>query len=244
VTTSESSDTAPLVDLERRINIRFRDRELLRLALCHTSYVNERPDDAPGSNERLEFLGDAIVGVVMADWLYRALPNHSEGDLTVIRSTLVREETLARWASEIDLGEHLLLGRGEIRGGGRVRPALLARAFEALIGAIYLEHGDKAVRTFLLPFFEREMRERALDALVVDAKSRLQQLSQVVFNTVPRYRVIRMGGLEHAPIFTCAVLIKPDLEFQGSGRTKRLAEQEAATLALNTVEEFREARTL
>lgn len=217
---------------------------MLRNALCHTSYVNERPEDAPSSNERLEFLGDAVLGAVMADWLYRALPDHSEGDLTVMRSSLVREETLAKWSREIDLGAHLLLGRGEVRGGGRDRSALLARSFEALLGAIYLEKGEKGVRTFLWPFFEREMGERSPDTPVVDAKSRLQHLSQVAFSSVPRYSVVTMGGPVHEPIFTCEVEVKPGLAFRGSGRTKRIAEQAAATTAIESVPELREVESL
>jgi ribonuclease-3 len=202
------------------------------MALSHTSFVNERPGESPGSNERLEFLGDAIVGAVISDWLYRSNPHVSEGDLTVIRSTLVREETLARWARDIDLGSHLLLGRGEALGGGRARSTLLARAFEALVGAIFLEKGDKAVRKFLRPFFESEATSRSNEQPLLDAKSRLQHLSQVQFNSVPRYKVVSMGGPEHEPVFTCEVLILPELRFQGAGKTKRLAEQEAASLAI------------
>jgi ribonuclease-3 len=232
VTIADPTEPRPLSALERRIKLRFRDRDVLRLALSHTSFVNERPGDSPGSNERLEFLGDAIVGAVISDWLYRSHPDVSEGDLTVIRSTLVREETLARWAREIDLGAHLLLGRGEALGGGRGRSTLLARAFEALVGAIFLEKGDKAVRRFLWPFFESEMASRSTEAPLLDAKSRLQHLSQVQFNRVPRYKVVSMGGPEHEPIFTCEVFILPELTFWGTGRTKRLAEQDAARLAM------------
>jgi ribonuclease-3 len=232
VTTADPTETQSISALERRIKLRFRDRDVLRLALSHTSFVNERPGESAGSNERLEFLGDAIVGAVISDWLYRSHPDISEGDLTVIRSTLVREETLARWAREIDLGSHLLLGRGEALGGGRGRSTLLSRAFEALVGAIFLEKGDRAVRKFLWPFFESEMASHSAEQPLLDSKSRLQHLSQVQFNRVPRYRVVGMGGPEHEPIFTCEVFILPELTFLGNGRTKRLAEQDAARLAI------------
>ena len=235
MTASDPTETPPLSALERRIKVRFRDRDLLRLALSHTSYLNERPDEAHGSNERLEFLGDAIVGAVISDWLYHSHPDQSEGDLTVIRSTLVREATLARWAREIDLGAYLLLGRGEALGGGRTRSTLLARAFEALVGAIYLEKGDKAVRNFLWQFFESEMASRSPVSPLLDAKSRLQHLSQVRFGRVPRYKVVSMGGPEHEPLFTCEVQISPELTFRGTGRTKRLAEQDAANLAISSI---------
>ena len=232
---SDPTEPSSLSTLEGRIKVRFRDKDLLRLALTHTSYVNERPSDVSGSNERLEFLGDAIVGAVISDWLYRAHPEQSEGDLTVLRSTLVREATLARWAQQIDLGAHLLLGRGEDIGGGRSRPTLLARAFEALVGAIFLEKGDKAVRAFLSQFFESEIASRETERPLIDPKSRLQQLSQVRFSRVPRYKVLTMGGPEHQPVFTCEVHILPELVFQGTGRTKRLAEQSAADNAIASI---------
>ncbi|MFN0074757.1 MAG: ribonuclease III [Chloroflexota bacterium] len=237
MTSSDPTATPTLAVLEHRINVSFRDAALLRQALCHTSYLNERPGDVPGSNERLEFLGDAILGAIMADWLYRSLPEHSEGDLTVIRSTLVREETLAIWAKQIDLGAHLLLGRGEVLGGGRTRSTLLARAFEALVGAIFLEQGDRAVRDFLWGFFNQEMEQRKLETSLLDAKSRLQHLCQVRFSKVPNYTVVDMGGREHEPVFTCEVFISADLRFQGTGRTKRLAEQDAANRAIVVIQQ-------
>lgn len=237
MTAAEFPPTPSLASLERRIGLRFKDRSILEQALCHTSYVNERPDDTPGSNERLEFLGDAIIGACVAGWLYRDLPDSTEGDLTVIRSALVREETLARWAREIDLGAHLRLGRGEEASGGRSRPALLSRVFEALVGAIFLDKGEKGARRFLIPFVERELESREPSRSLVDPKSRLQHLSQARFGSVPRYRIVEMGGLEHEPTFTAEVTLEADLAFQGTGRSKRLAEQAAATMAIAAISE-------
>src|SRR3984893_5214357 len=136
--------------LEQTLGYSFRDPLLLQAALIHTSYVNERPGRGLESNERLEFLGDAVLGVVVAHRLYELRPESPEGELTVLRAWLVRQSTLARWARQLALGPHLLLGRGEARGGGRERPALLSRGFEALIGSIYLDGGLGAARAVVL----------------------------------------------------------------------------------------------
>src|SRR5437879_9460765 len=140
--------------LSGTLDYTFRDLSLLQAALIHTSYVNERPGRGLESNERLEFLGDAVLGVVVAHRLYELRPESAEGELTVLRAWLVRQSTLARWARQMGLGPHLLLGRGEARGGGRDRPALLSRGFEALIGSIYLDGGVNAAIQALLPFVE------------------------------------------------------------------------------------------
>src|SRR5438034_3532693 len=143
--------------LHRTLGYAFREPALLQSALIHTSYVNERPGKGLESNERLEFLGDAVLGVIVAHRLYEVRPESAEGELTVLRAWLVRQSTLARWARQVALGPHLLLGRGEARGGGRDRPALLSRGFEAVIGAIYLDGGMDAARDVLLPFVDQEV---------------------------------------------------------------------------------------
>src|SRR5690348_7856953 len=135
----DTSSAAPT--LSRTLGYSFNDPSLLLAALIHTSYVNERPGRGLESNERLEFLGDAVLGVLVAHRLYELRPESPEGELTVLRAWLVRQSTLARWARQIGLGPHLLLGRGEARGGGRDRPALLARGYEAVVGAVYLDGG-------------------------------------------------------------------------------------------------------
>src|SRR6266581_8704993 len=133
----ESSSVMPVLD--RTLGYSLRDPTLLQAALIHTSYVNERPGRGLESNERLEFLGDAVLGIVVAHRLFEIRPDSAEGELTVLRAWLVRQSTLARWARQIGIGQYLLLGRGEARGGGRDRPALLSRGFEAVIGSIYLD---------------------------------------------------------------------------------------------------------
>src|SRR5215831_14125274 len=149
----ETSSAVPT--LSRTLKYSFRDSSLLQSALVHTSYVNERPGRGLESNERLEFLGDAVLGVIVAHRLYALRPESPEGELTVLRAWLVRQSTLARWARQLSLGPQLLLGRGEARGGGRDRPALLSRGFEAVIGAIYLDGGLEAARSALLPLVDQ-----------------------------------------------------------------------------------------
>src|SRR5256885_16143089 len=147
---AESSPSAQSV-LHRTLGYTFRDESLLQAALIHTSYVNERPGRGLEANERLEFLGDAVLGVVVAHRLYELRPESPEGELTVLRAWLVRQSTLARWARQLGLGPHLQLGRGEARGGGRERPALLSRGVEAVIGAGYLHGGLAAAATGVVP---------------------------------------------------------------------------------------------
>jgi ribonuclease III len=214
----------------------FRDPALLQSALIHTSYVNERPGRGLESNERLEFLGDAVLGVVAAHCLYELRPESAEGELTVLRAWLVRQSTLARWARQVALGPHLLLGRGEARGGGRDRPALLARGFEAVIGAIYLDGGLDAARQVLLPLIGQEIQSGFSPQRVVDAKSRLQQITQARFETTPVYSLVDHTGPGHAPIFVVEVRAGPEVNARGSGHSKRAAQQAAAHAALQMLD--------
>ena len=222
--------------LSRTLNYSFNDEALLQSALVHTSYVNERPGRELESNERLEFLGDAVLGVVVAHRLYEVRPESPEGELTVLRAWLVRQSTLARWARHISLGTHLLLGRGEARGGGRERPALLSRGFEALIGAIYLDGGLEAARRVLLPFVDYELRTGFSPQRVVDAKSRLQQVTQARFESTPIYSLVEHSGPGHAPVFIVEVRAGPEINARGTGHSKRAAQQAAAHAALQMLD--------
>src|SRR5207248_1556095 len=218
--------------LSRTLDYSFHDPLLLQAAFIHTSYVNERPGRGLESNERLEFLGDAVLGVVVAHRLYELRPESPEGELTVLRAWLVRQSTLARWARQLRLGPHLLLGRGEARGGGRDRPALLSRGFEAVIGAIYLDGGMDAARDVLLPFVDQEVESGFSPQRVVDAKSRLQQVSQARFESTPVYLLVDHSGPGHAPVFMVEVRAGPDVAARGTGHSKRAAQQAAAHAAL------------
>lgn len=218
--------------LSRTLGYSFRDASLLQAALVHTSYVNERPGRVLESNERLEFLGDAVLGVVVAHRLYELRPESPEGELTVLRAWLVRQSTLARWGRQLNLGQLLMLGRGEARGGGRDRPALLSRAFEAVIGSVYLDGGLEAARTVLLPLVDNEVQRGFSPQRVVDAKSRLQQVTQARFESTPVYNLVDHSGPGHAPVFVVEVRAGPDVNARGSGHSKRAAQQAAAHAAL------------
>jgi ribonuclease-3 len=230
-------DTSSAVQsLSRTLDYSFRDASLLQSALVHTSYVNERPGRALESNERLEFLGDAVLGVVVAHRLYELRPESPEGELTVLRAWLVRQSTLARWARQLGLGPHLMLGRGEARGGGRDRPALLSRGFEAVIGAVYLDGGLDGARAVLLPFVDNELQTGFSPQRVVDAKSRLQQVTQARFESTPVYNLVDHSGPGHAPVFVVEVKAGPEILARGSGHSKRAAQQAAAHAALQMMD--------
>ena len=230
----ETPSAAPA--LSRTLAYTFGDPTLLQAALVHTSYVNERPGRGLESNERLEFLGDAVLGVVVAHRLYEVRPQSAEGELTVLRAWLVRQSTLARWARQLQLGPHLQLGRGEARGGGRDRPALLARGFEAVVGAIYLDGGLDAARAVLLPFIDQDIQIGFSPQRVVDAKSRLQQVTQARFESTPVYNLVDHSGPGHAPVFVVEVRAGPDINARGSGHSKRAAQQAAAHAALQMLD--------
>jgi len=232
---AEPSPTA-LSALHRTLGYAFRDPALLQAALIHTSYVNERPTRGLESNERLEFLGDAVLGVVVAHRLYATRPESPEGELTVVRAWLVRQSTLARWARQVALGRYLLLGRGEARGGGRDRPALLSRGFEAVIGAIFLDGGIDAASGVLVPLIDQEVQAGFSAQRVVDAKSRLQQVIQARFEQTPTYSMVDHSGPGHAPMFVVEVRAGPEVIARGSGHSKRAAQQAAAHAALQRLD--------
>ncbi len=225
-----------LSDLERAIGVRFKNRGLLRQALVHTSYVNENPGLDLGSNERLEFLGDAVLGLVIGKLLYQDFPEVDEGRLTELRAHLVRRDTLARAAARLRLGEYLRLGRGEEAAGGRDRPTNLAHAFEALVGAVYLDQGIDAVERFVHEALGPELatvRERRVPA---DPKSQLQEYVQSHWQITPTYRTVRIEGPDHARRFTVEVSVGGEVLGAGEGRSKQQAEKAAARVALEALE--------
>ncbi|MBU0492925.1 MAG: ribonuclease III [Chloroflexi bacterium] len=222
-----------LTDLETTIGITFQDKSLLIRALVHRSALNEQPDIAPCSNERLEFLGDAVLGLVTANYLYHRFPEYREGDLTNLRASLVRGETLAEFARQIDLGRFLYLSKGEESSGGRDREANLACAFEALVGAVYLDQGLEAANRFIRRFVQSRTRPGTAPNLDKDAKSHLQELVQGAYQQTPRYRTVTETGPDHAKMFTVQALLGERVLGQGTGRSKQAAEQAAAQSALD-----------
>jgi ribonuclease-3 len=224
-------------DFQARLGLKFQDEALLRRALTHRSYVNEHPLEIAEDNERLEFLGDAVIGVVVSESLYTRFPDMSEGKMTRLRAGLVRRESLAEVAREIGVGALLRLGKGEEEHGGRERDTNLCGAFEAVNGALYLDQGMDAVRVFVLPRLQERLQEMLREESDKDAKSRLQEWSQFNLNQTPSYRVLTVEGPEHARSFTIEVLIGEAVYGMGKGSSKRFAEQEAARAALETLNE-------
>ncbi len=212
--------------------MKFKKPALLEQALVHSSYVNENPAAAPQSNERLEFLGDAVLGLIVADELFAAYPEQDEGKLTELRSHLVRRDTLAKAARRLKLGEALLLGRGEEVGGGRHRPSNLSHAYEAVVGAIFLDSGVSSARRFVRRSLSPEFELGAERVPPLDPKSQLQEVSQSLYRSTPRYRLIEAEGPDHARRFTIEVLIDDRTLGTGKGRSKQEAEKEAAREAL------------
>jgi ribonuclease-3 len=216
-----------------RLNIQPRSPMLFQQALTHRSYLNEHPEivNLP-DNERLEFLGDAVLSFLAARWLYAQLPEAREGVLTRLRAGMVSNERLAEYAAALGIGEALLMGRGEQEGGGRARKRNLSGAFEALLGALYLDQGLQAVQDFLEGYFERTLAEIQRTRADKDARSLLQEWAQLTRNLTPRYEVLSMSGAEHAPTFTVAVSVGAERYGIGSGSSKRSAAQAAAAEAL------------
>jgi len=223
-------------DLRRKLDLDFTDISLLERALTHRSFLNENPTADLADNERLEFLGDAVLDFVVGEYLYHRFPEEREGQLTSLRAALVRTETLALFARQIQLGSYLRLGRGEAESGGRERAALLCGGFEALVGAIYLEHGIESVTAFVLRFVQEAIPRVMADELNRDPKSQLQEWSQARWHLTPTYRTVYERGPDHAKEFTVEVLIGDEIYGHGQGSSKQDAEQAAAMLALAAIE--------
>lgn len=226
--------TDPRRRVQANLNYDFRNPELLKLALTHPSYAHEHPEEGgeEGHNQRLEFLGDAVLDFLVAAWLFRTYRDFPEGPLTRLRATLVRTATLAGLAKELELGEALRLGRGEEESGGRTRPANLCDALEATVGALYLDGGLDVIRSRFEPWFARKA-DAILDAeAYVDAKSRFQEWAQAELGKTPAYQIIDEEGPDHAKTFTAQVLVGDDVAGRGVGASKRMAEQAAARAAL------------
>ena len=221
-----------LLQLEKALGITFNDKSLLQRALTHRSYINENPDHPLSDNERLEFLGDAVLDFLTAKYLYNRFPEMAEGQLTSLRAALVKRETLAHFATVLNLGPYLLLSRGEAESGGRKRQALLCATFEALVGAILLDQGLQAVAGLVLRCIQPEINHILDEELYKDAKSMLQELAQGRLQLTPLYRTVAERGPDHAKEFTIEVLIGDEAYGQGSGHNKQVAEQEAAKAAL------------
>jgi ribonuclease-3 len=235
------------------LGLTFHDKTLLQRALTHRSYINENPDFPLEDNERLEFLGDAVLDFVTAEYLYHRFPEMNEGQLTSLRAALVRTETLARFASEMGLNSYIYMGRGEEENGGRTRPAILCGCYEALVGALHLDQGLEATKALIIeaikPVVEQILGGEAdpagmrwptwqsHDGLTYkDAKSQLQELSQKYRRITPTYRTVGERGPDHAKEFTVAAMIGREAYGLGTGNSKQVAAQAAAQTALERLE--------
>jgi len=215
-----------------KLGVQFNDLDLLRQAFTHRSYLNEHRGEVKGHNERLEFLGDAVLELIATRFLYEKFPTQTEGDLTAYRAALVNAVTCAEVATELGMNDYLLLSRGEAKDTGRARGILLANAFEALVGAIYLDQGYEAANEFITKYLFPKIDDIIKNKTWQDAKSALQEKSQEVEGVTPSYAVLKEWGPDHDKHFVVGVHIKDTLVAQGEGKSKQDAEQAAARAAL------------
>ena len=217
-----------LAAAQQALGISFNNPLLLKEALVHGSYINEFPHLAPATNERMEFLGDAVLGLVVAAKLYTDFSHLNEGEMTKLRAVLVRGNTLARVARDIGLGEYLLMGKGEEATGGRTKPANLAGALEAVIGAIFLDQDYGAAGDFVLRLLDSELEKAVSQGIATSSKSKLQELLQAREQQAPTYHVIEATGPAHERWFTVEVRLGDTVLGKGSGKSKKIAETDAA----------------
>lgn len=222
--------------LEQNIGVEFKNKDLLTQAFVHRSYLNENPDFPLFHNERLEFLGDAVLELIVTDYLYASFPDKPEGELTSWRAALVNAKMLSAVAKELGLNDFLLLSRGEKRETGKARDYILANAFEALVGAMYLDLGIEKTREFiersLLPKISQVQKEH----LFQDAKSRFQEVAQERVSVTPIYKLLKESGPDHAKYFVVGAFLGSELAGQGEGSSKQEAEEQAAKQALEKLE--------
>lgn len=222
-------------DLEKQIGITFKNKKLLDNAFVHRSFMNEYKGTDKEDNERLEFLGDAVLELTVTEFLYKAYPHKTEGDLTSWRAALVKGKHLAEISNELKLGVYLYLSKGEEKSGGRKKDYILANTLEALIGAMYLDKGYRVTHEFINKFILGRLEEILEEGLHIDAKSHLQELAQEKVNVTPEYKLIKDSGPDHAKKFVMAAYLGDKKIGEGKGSSKQSAEEEAARNALVTI---------
>jgi len=217
---------------EKKINISFKDKSLLKQAFIHRSYINENKGSGLEHNERLEFLGDAVLELVVTDYLYVKYPAQPEGELTAYRSSLVNSNTIAEAATKLKINDYLLLSRGEAKDMGRARLYILANTFEAVIGAIYLDQGYDVAKEFIGAQLFDLIDDIVARGSWIDAKSRFQERAQEKVGITPAYKTTKEVGPDHNKLFTVGLYLGNDLVVEGAGKSKQEAEQDAARKAL------------
>jgi ribonuclease-3 len=220
-----------LENLQAKINIQFKDQNLLEEAFTHRSYLNEQKDTKSNSNERLEFLGDSVLSLLVSRFLFKKLPQKNEGPLTTLRASLVRTETLSKIAENLSLGSYLKLSKGEEETGGRENSSILANTFEALVGAIYLDQGLSCTHGFIEKTILKNW-EGLTKSAVTDYKSKLQEVLQRQCHQSPNYRLLASWGPDHARQFQIGVYLEGKILGKGTGRNKQESAQNAAKEAL------------
>jgi len=223
-----------LQKFERKAGLRFRDFGLLNLAFCHRSYTNEHQDQNE-NNEKLEFLGDSILGLVVSDYLFNSLPEKVEGDLARIKSFVVSEESLSELALSLEVDQYLLMGKGEENSGGRLKKAILADTMEAIFGAYYLDNGYKEASRFILSLLIPQIDKVLENRHKRDFKTLLQEYCQKNFKAYPRYRLVKNSGPDHNKTFWIEVMVQDTAYGPGEGKNKKEAEQRAAAKAYLTL---------
>lgn len=219
-------------DFETKTKITFKDKSLLQQAFIHRSYINENPSAGLCHNERLEFLGDAVLELIVTDFLYKKYPTYTEGELTALRSALVNAIIISEVASAVGMNDYLLLSKGESKDNGKARQYILANTYEAYIGAMYLDQGIKAVEDFLMKTLLPKTDEIVNKKLWRDAKSLVQEKAQEFVNVTPAYKVLSESGPDHDKHFTVGIYFASNLIAEGKGKSKQEAEQSAALAAL------------
>ncbi len=217
---------------ENKFKLKFKNKKLLKIAFIHRSYLNEHPKVELPHNERLEFLGDAVLGLIVSEHLFKKYPKHPEGDLTNFRSSLVNAKTLSKAAKSLKLGQYLSLSKGEEATGGRERQYILANTFESLLGALYLDQGLAATREFIEKYLLTFLSEIIQKKLYKDFKSLLQEKSQEELSVTPAYKILEEKGPDHVKTFRTGVFLGRKKVADGTGNSKQSAEQEAARSAL------------
>lgn len=221
-----------LKDLEEKLGFQFKKPDLLNRAMIHRSYLNEAADPQLRSNERLEFLGDAILSLVISEWLFEDYPHYPEGKLTNFRSNIVRTSALAKIAQELGVGKYLKMSKGEKESNGHKNPTILANTVEAIIGALYLDQGMKGAKSFIRKRFSPLIKAAIEKGELKDAKSLLQEKLQAELKEAPNYKTIKEEGPDHDKTFTVAVYAQKKLLAQAQGKSKQEAEEKAAEEAL------------
>ncbi len=221
-------------DFEKKTKIVFKNKDLLRQAFVHRSYINENPASTISHNERLEFLGDAVIELIVTDFLYNKYPSFAEGELTAVRSALVNAVIISGVAQEIGMNDYLHLSKGETKDTGKARQYILANTYEAYVGAVFLDQGYETAEKFITKSLLHKTEEIVSKKLWRDAKSLVQEKAQEHVSVTPSYKVLHESGLDHDKHFTVGIFFGANLIAEGKGKSKQEAEQSAATAALKT----------